>query len=239
MRTYKVEAVVVKKRNFLEKDRVLTLFSKEKGKIEALSKGSRRPGSRLSSYSDIGARGIYYLHGTRSIDIVKEIKPIFMPEGARGEYLKTNKIGYLFKVIDKVFERDVSHLRTYRALIMALEIISEHEFQLPFIAFLAQVIIDMGLKPELFSCLICAKRIRPNERVGFSAQGGLCHVACTDSLATVLTENEIKFLRLIFNSPFEKIVKSKVEEKIFKKTDLIIADYFRWNFGEILPDPIT
>ena len=234
MHSYKVEAIVVKKRNFLEKDRILTLFSKERGKIEALAKGARRPISRFAAYSDIGCLAKFYIHETNSIDIISDIRPIFMPEGARGQVCRTIELSTIFKIIDKVFERNVAHIKTYYALNKILRVICENDFQLPFLVFLSRLISDLGIEPSLFNCNGCEKRILAGEKLVFLTENGVQHLSCAKDRAGMINEKEVKFLRLIFKAPFERILKAKVDEKIFRKTDKLIRLYLKWHLGEVL-----
>jgi DNA repair protein RecO (recombination protein O) len=234
MRTYRVEAIVIRKRNFLEKDRILTLFSKERGKIDALAKGARRPISRLAAYSDIGCVARFYIHGTNSIDIVSDIKPIFMPEGARGKLCQTHEIGTIFKIIDRVFEKNVAHPKTYYALNRILRVICEHNFQLPFLVFLSRLISDLGIEPALFHCNACERKIMSGEKLVFTIEGGVQHLSCASASSDPIDEKETKFLRLIFKAPFEKILRAKVDRKIFQKVDKLLRLYLNWHLGDIL-----
>ena len=45
-RTFRLEAIVLKRSDFGEADRLLTLFSREQGKLRAIAKGARKPQSR-------------------------------------------------------------------------------------------------------------------------------------------------------------------------------------------------
>jgi len=53
MRTYKVEGIVLKRRNLGEADRILTILSKESGKISVKAPGVRRIPSRRSSHVEL------------------------------------------------------------------------------------------------------------------------------------------------------------------------------------------
>jgi DNA repair protein RecO (recombination protein O) len=53
MRTYKIEGIVLKRRNLGEADRVLTVLSKEFGKISVKAPGVRRIPSRRSSHVEL------------------------------------------------------------------------------------------------------------------------------------------------------------------------------------------
>ncbi len=53
MRTYKVEGIVLKRRNFGEADRVLTILSRDFGKISVKAPGVRRIKSRRSAHIEL------------------------------------------------------------------------------------------------------------------------------------------------------------------------------------------
>jgi DNA repair protein RecO (recombination protein O) len=44
---YRVDALIIRARDFGEADKILTLYTKECGKIQAIAKGVRKPTSRL------------------------------------------------------------------------------------------------------------------------------------------------------------------------------------------------
>ena len=49
-RTYRTEAVVIRRSDFGEADRLLTLFSADRGKTRAIAKGARKPQSRKTGH---------------------------------------------------------------------------------------------------------------------------------------------------------------------------------------------
>lgn len=238
MRSSKTEAIVIRKRNFSEKDRILTLFSRDRGKFEAVAKGSRRPGSRFSYFSDIGSIGQFYLYESKSIPIITDYKPLFSPEGARGEFNRTKKLSFAFKLIDKLFEQDEPHAKTYETLREATQNISSGEDQLVFLALLINVICDLGLKPELYKCIVCSKKIGDSGQLVFDGASGVCHAKCATGEAKKIGRDEIKLLRLLFNVPYNKISQAHVDSKVFEKVYKIALSSLEWNFGKILPEEV-
>jgi len=239
MRLYKVNAIIIRRRNFSEKDRILTLFSQEQGKIEVLAKGARRPGSRHSYFSDIGSTGIFHIVRGKTLDLLTETTPVFSPEEIRGRYHKTQLLGFMFKVIDKLFEFDVSYPKTYDVLRKAVEGLSKREDQLLFVSFLANVVSDLGFLPELQNCIICHKKIIHEPKLFFSPKGGLIHCDCRDESSLKVQANEIKLLRLLVDVPFLKISKAKINQKTFENLYQLLRLYFEWHFGKILPDKVS
>jgi hypothetical protein len=49
-RTYRTESIILRRSDFGEADRLLTLFSREYGKIKAIAKGARKPQTRKSGH---------------------------------------------------------------------------------------------------------------------------------------------------------------------------------------------
>jgi DNA repair protein RecO (recombination protein O) len=238
MRSSKIEAIIIKKRNFQEKDRILTLFSKDRGKLEAIAKGSRRPGSRFSYFSDIGSIGQFYLYESKSIPIITDYKSIFSPDDAWGKINRTEKLSFAYKIVDKVFEQAEPHRKTYEVLRLATEKLSENDDQLVFLSFLVNMISDLGLKPELYKCTVCGKKIKDSDNLMFRNEGGVSHAVCTRGTSEKIKPDEVKLLRLMLELPYNKISRAKVSEKIFNKVYNIVLSYIEWNFGKILPDKV-
>src|SRR4029077_12183949 len=70
VKTYTVEAIVLRRRPLGEADRILTLLSRERGKISAVAKGVRKTQSKFGARLDFFNRAIVTLHQGRSLDIV-------------------------------------------------------------------------------------------------------------------------------------------------------------------------
>jgi len=238
MRCYKLNAIIIKRRNFLEKDRILTLFSLEHGKMEALAKGARRPGNKLSPNSDLATAAIFHVHKTKSIDIISEIEPFFYPDGIRGVFDKTQKISYALKITDLLYELDEVHAQTYFSLLSLVKSISKNERQLIFLKFLLDVMNDLGAMPNFINCSHCHKQILPEDKYSFGFKGGLFHRECLQDECLEITPRQIKLLRMLSRIGIDEIKKIKVDSMTFESTYSMIAKYFTFEFGKILPDEV-
>ncbi len=238
MRTFRCDAIIIRRRNFLEKDRILTLFSKDLGKIEALAKGARRPGNRLSPNSDLATIAKFHIHKTKSIDIISEIEPIFHPFGARGKFDKTQKISFGLKIIDKLFELGEPHERTYEVLSRLIRSISDHEKQLIFLKFLIEVLSDLGYLPSFIGCSNCHRQISAKDDFVFNLKGGLAHTDCCRENFLDIGKDEVKLLKFLSDSKADDVVNYKVNKVVFEKTYNLIKQFFSFEFGKMLPDEI-
>jgi len=238
MRSYRLHGIIIKRRNFLEKDRVLTLLSKESGKTEVLAKGARRPGNRLSASCDLATAARFYVQKTKTIDIVSEIEPFFRPDRIRGQYHKTEIISYALKIVDQLYEQDEPHARTYKNLLDLLEAISFKMRQLLFLKFLLDVLEDLGAQPNFLTCPVCHREVTGKDEFMFAFSGGLTHQHCLDSECISISQKEIKLLRLLKLNNIRQSSNMKVDKATFEKTYQIMQKYFEHEFGRMLPDNV-
>src|SRR4051794_38220017 len=72
MPSYNATTLVLHRMDLGENDRVLTLFTREKGKLSAVAKGARRGGSRMSGATELFVQARMQLGVGRTFDIVTQ-----------------------------------------------------------------------------------------------------------------------------------------------------------------------
>ena len=72
MRTYSANAIVLRRIDLGEKDRILTLYTREHGKLSAVAKGSRRPGSKLAGASEPFTYSKMFLATGKDLDVLTQ-----------------------------------------------------------------------------------------------------------------------------------------------------------------------
>jgi DNA repair protein RecO (recombination protein O) len=75
-RVNKVEGVILKRRNVGEADRILTIFSRQYGKMRVLAKGVRRISSRRAGHLEVFTHVVLTIHMSRTMDMVTEASAI-------------------------------------------------------------------------------------------------------------------------------------------------------------------
>jgi DNA repair protein RecO (recombination protein O) len=104
MPLYNVEAINLRSRNFGEADKIITLFSREKGKIQAIAKGSRRPTSKFGGRLEVFSHNSVMLATGRSLDIISQCETIDSFFRLREEREKLNTGFYMVKLVDIITE---------------------------------------------------------------------------------------------------------------------------------------
>ncbi len=98
-KNYTVEAIVLKRINFGEKDRLVTLLSPNYGKVRAIAKGCRRPGSKLSGHMELFGHVKVYLARGRNLDIVSQAETMMSSRPVLGNL---DMLGWLFYVAELI-----------------------------------------------------------------------------------------------------------------------------------------
>lgn len=141
MRAEKFQGFVLKRSNFGEADKLLTIFTRESGKIKVIGKGIRKIKSRRAPHLELFNIVDIMVHTGTSLNIVTEAKANsnFAPD------LKTT--GYLFfisEVLDKLLPEDQAHPDIYVSLLTLLPDITEQTTK----KFVVDMLWDLGFMPR-------------------------------------------------------------------------------------------
>lgn len=99
MRSYKTEGIIIKRKNFGEADRILTVFTKNQGKIKIVAKGVRKISSRRSSHIELLNQSILTIHDGK-IPILTEAETIKHYSILKNDLKKCGFAFYICELID-------------------------------------------------------------------------------------------------------------------------------------------
>ena len=108
MRSFSDEAVVLKKQDFGEADRILTLFTKGHGKMKVLAKGVRRPTSRKGGNLDLLNHVTIFVNKGRSLDLVTQAQSINTFYHLKKEIKSVSKAYYICEITDSLCAEGVA-----------------------------------------------------------------------------------------------------------------------------------
>ena len=97
---YRVDALIIRARDFGEADKILTLYTKECGKIQAIAKGVRKPTSRLRGGVQMFAHSRLLLYRGRSLDIVSQSESVESYGSLQEDLVRLVYASYLVELLD-------------------------------------------------------------------------------------------------------------------------------------------
>lgn len=117
--------IILKRRNVAETDRILTIFSKEYGRIRVYARGVRRVHSRRSAYLEVFSNTALVLHRGKTWDSVTEATPIHVFPRLRVHLPRVSAAYYICELVDVLLPERQEHRDVYMLLLGTLSALND------------------------------------------------------------------------------------------------------------------
>jgi DNA repair protein RecO (recombination protein O) len=178
MASEKATAIVLRVIEFSETSGVITLFTREFGKVRALAKGARRPKGPFESALDLLAlvRIVFLRKSSDSLDLLTEAKleRRFRPPG--GDLSSLYAAYYVAELLSELTDDYDPHPKLFDAADETLVALAGASGASALVRFELTALRELGHLPSLAACGECGTAVEPSGRVPFSqlAGGVLC-----------------------------------------------------------------
>lgn len=124
MSSYSLTAVVLKRTDVGEADRIVTLFSREKGKITCVAKGARKLASSKLGALEPGCESKVYCVETKSLPILTQAQIIDEFSPCRQSLVTIKKLFQVLEIIDFLLPEGDQQEEVYEILLRILSTIA-------------------------------------------------------------------------------------------------------------------
>lgn len=177
-RTLKVDAVVLRHSDYGEADRLLTIFTREHGKLRAIAKGVRKMQSRKAGHLEPFTQVELMLAQGHDLWIVTQAEAIDSFQPLREDLTRIGYAGYAVELLDRFTYEEGQNWQLYQLLVETLKRLSMEEDAFVPVHYYEMRLLDlMGFRPRLFECALCTKPIQPENQYFSAERGG---VLCPD-----------------------------------------------------------
>ena len=122
----KTEFIVLKRRNLGEADRIITILSRNYGKLTVIAKGIRRPTSRKKSHLELFTRSLGQLISGRNLDLITEAATIEKFDEIRKDLTKTAVAYFYADITNKLIQDHQDNPEAYNILLYHLRQLSSN-----------------------------------------------------------------------------------------------------------------
>ena len=176
----KSEAVVLRSMRYGEADRILHLYTPDRGRVGAIAKGVRRARSRFGGRLEPCARVALVLHEGRSdLLTVTGADTVASHGRLRDSAAALDSAVRACDAVNRLFGDGEPHPPAYHLLCNELALLDREPERATYanqLAFRLKLLVAAGLAPQLSSCANCGEA---EDLVGFSgAAGGVVCAAC-------------------------------------------------------------
>jgi len=116
MRTFKTEGIILKRTNYGEADKILTIYTKHYGKIKALAKGIRKLTSRKAGSLELFNQAIVFLVKGKNFDLVTEAQAVDLFKSWRKNLIRVGVAYYFCELVDKLTPEEQENLAVFELL---------------------------------------------------------------------------------------------------------------------------
>ena len=222
--------IVMRTADYRDSDKMLTLFSRDEGRISALARGAKNLKNPIAAASQPFCCGVFSFSGKNGRMYVNqcEIKKEFYSLGA--DFPKYAAGCAMMETADKLLENMVEYERLFLLLINCLYSLEKGiPVKLTAAYYFVQISDIMGIRPATDSCAVCGKRIG-EPHFFCAAEGGAVCDECADGL-------QVKKIRRGFMQTIETMLRTgpKMIRDIeaFDPDVLLIMQEYLASVGEI------
>ena len=205
LRVYSTRAIALRRTDFGEADRLITVLTPEHGKLRLLAKGVRRPMSRSAGHLELFAETHLMVARGRNLDIVTQASTIEAFREVREDLVATSNAFHMGELVDSFLEDQDPHAEVYHRFRNALAMLATHALPVDLVVlhFELHLLNDVGFRPQLTSCLGCGASIEPEINRYSPNLGGVYCPLCgpTQLTAAPIAIDVLKLLRYLQRTP--------------------------------------
>jgi len=239
-RSQRVEAIVLKHSDFGEADRLLTIYSREQGKLRAIAKGARKPGSRKGGHLEPFSRVRLLLGKGRELAVVSQAEAVETNSVLTENLEALGYASYGVELLDRFSGDHDENAGLYRLLRDTLQRLAGGEDLQLAVRYYEIRLLDLaGFRPELQKCLNCQKEIKPEDQYFSFEQGGVLCPQCGrgNREARPISLGALKVLRHLQRSSYDEARRAKPSAAVQAELETLMNAYVTYLLERSLNSP--
>jgi DNA repair protein RecO (recombination protein O) len=230
-RVFRTDAVILRRQELGEADRLLVLLTPEHGKIRAVAKGVRKPAGRKTGHVELFALVDMLIARGRELYVVTqaETREPFLP--LREDLVRGSYANYLVELLDQsTAEQDTSraefdllvHALGWLCTVTDLRLVARYyELKLLGLA---------GFAPSLHQCVIGQEELQPQDQFFSPPDGG---VICPDHRAGIdrgvpISLSALKTLRYLQTRPWQTVQVLQIGDLLHLELERLMQSYITY-----------
>jgi len=229
---YRTQGFVLKKTDRGESDQVLTVYTKDFGKLEILGKAIRKIKSKLRSGVDL-----FYFSEIEFIQgkVQKTLTDALLVDRFRNVRKDPEKLKIINRIsedIDNLIETHEKDEKIWRFLETVLEKLDSDFFPeksrpLLYQYFVWNLLSSLGYGIDLYNCAVCQEKLSPQKLYFNAEEGGIVDCDCflKTKKGKELSPEAVKIARLFMAGNWNILKKLSIDDSCRQSIEDITGDY--------------
>jgi DNA repair protein RecO (recombination protein O) len=227
-RVYRTEAVVLRRSDFGEADRLLTVFTPFRGKLRLLAKGIRKLTSRKAGHLESFTRAQLLVARGRNLDIITQAETIEPYVALRQDLWRMSHAYYVAELVDRFSEEQAENRALYLLLCDVLSWIGQSTNLALTMRFFELHLLDLsGYRPQLFQCPQCNAPLEPVTNFLSLEAGGVLCPRCGDGQAGArpISLAALKVLRYLQTRGYAQCAQLQLRRSTHSELEDVLQKY--------------
>jgi DNA repair protein RecO (recombination protein O) len=228
-RVYRREAVVLRRNDFAEADRLL-LIATPAGKQRVVAKGVRKTTSRIAGHIELFTHASFMLAVGRNLDIVTQSQVIGGFPGLHADLTRLSCAYYVAELYDRFTEDSEENQSLFDLIVQTLHVLDRTvNPDLALRAYELRILSNTGYRPGLQRCVVCQEPLtEAADRFSPTLGGVLCpRDREADRSALPMSGAAFRLLRYLQNQPVDAIEALRLSAEVRSEVEALLRAYIR------------
>ena len=225
-RTYRCDALTLRSSPLGESDLIVTVYSRERGKVRAVAKGARRSTSKLVGHLEPLTLVRLSMSQGRDLDVVSQAQVLEAFPRLKANLDGIAKGVYVAELIDGFGPEASGNSPLFQLGVDVLGALAADPSQDMALRYFELHLLEVtGLLPELYRCVECRRELEPNAHRFSPNLGGVLCAACNpvDAHVRPLSLRALKVLRMIHRSSINEAAGFPVGEGLSNELKSLLS----------------
>lgn len=223
----KCEGIVIRVNDYGETNKIVTIYTREWGKVGVMARGAKKPNSRLAAITQPFTYGYYLVQTGRGLGGLQQGEIISSMKAIKKDIFLTAYASYIAELTDKSTEDRKSNPFLFELFYQILNYINEGlDPEVITLIYEMKMLNMLGLYPVLDKCSVCGCT---EGRYSFSIREGglLCHRCVEkDPYRFDISQAAIKLLRVFYYIDLKRLGNISIKEETKSELRKVVDSYY-------------
>lgn len=234
---YKYNAIVLNKIDTGETDRVYVIYTREAGRIISRAIGVKKPNAKLAGNLETITQCEIFLVKGKGRGNITGVIPMENFLAIKEDIFALEKVFSALKIFSHLVTQEEKDEKTFQLLLDYLLTIEKKakekdilKFDILTLGFIFKLLQNLGYSQEAKKCATCGGKLFSGENYFSAEKGGIICPDCAklETRKVRVTDEGIKFIRIVLENKMENLGKIKLEKKNLNNLKIIVQEAVRW-----------
>jgi DNA repair protein RecO (recombination protein O) len=235
MPEHRTSAVVLNSKEYGEIDRIVTLYTRDFGKVIGIAKGARKSRKRFGAALDFLSHVDLSFFAKETLTLVR-INDCHLQDSFTSLHEDIRRMAYgsyFAELVTEMTAEGVPHQGLFQMLVKFLHILDTGSPKEDYLHIFEIRILDaLGYRPSLDRCTRCKREINPTDRLGFSVSRGgvICsHCGTAPENLYPVSPGTIRLLQQSYRLSLQKVQRLVFSSQALEETREFLNRFIQYH----------